>query len=291
MSTLSLLGHTSPSAAMSSSRPSGLDHTDDYYLDLDVKARDLVDSVKVIRAYGCTRNSHDPKRLCTCPKAMRTLTEKDKLLFAKLHWNLEWEQLLIKTDAAFSYTIDSAFHDAGFLHATGSSPETFARQFAEDTFAAPAMVAPLTSVEECTRALLVFWSKRAARWRTKHGDVQTTQTQRLASRPGDPGHDAWPDESAQSLRFPPQPGKHLKLQRFRVKGGSGHQSMIFILPLRSTSDIVGDTRFTIVGVRPCHERCSKFRVKLTDSFLYDLLRTILPRIDEAVLRDHISAMR
>ncbi|KAK5697124.1 hypothetical protein LTR17_023988 [Elasticomyces elasticus] len=274
-----------------SSRPDERDHVDDYYLELDATATDLMDSVKVTRAYGCTRNGHDPKRLCACPRAMRTLTEKDKLLFAKLHWNLEWEQLLIKTEAAFLYTIDSASHDADFERASGSSPETFARQFAENIFAAPAMIAPVTSVGDSTRALLVLWSKRAARWRNKHGDAQTTQAQRLASRPGDPGHDAWPDEIAQSLRFPPQPAKHLKLQRFRVQGGSGHQSMIFILPLRSMSDIVGDTRFTIVGVRPCHEDCSKFRVKLTDSFLYELLRTILPRIDEAVLRDHISAMR
>ncbi|KAK3633953.1 hypothetical protein LTR56_015563 [Elasticomyces elasticus] len=272
-----------------SSHPDEHDHADDYYLELDATARDLLDSVKVTRAYGCTRNGHDPKRLCACRRAMRTLTEKDKLLFAKLHWNLEWEQLLIKTEAAFDYTIDSASHNANFQRASGSSPETFARQFAEDIFAAPAMVAPANSTEESVRALLVFWSMRAAEWRSRYNNAQAAQAHLQSIQPGEPGSERWPDMSVPNPKYPPQPAKHLIVQRARAKGTPGHRSMVFMLPLRELFE--GDVRSMTVGVRPCHEDCKVWRLELTPSFMHELIREMFPSLKEAVLTDRISGVQ
>ena len=264
------------------------DDNDRYYLHLDDLARELLGAVKVTKAYGCPRAQHDSKRLCGCPRAVRALTEKDKLLFANIHLVHEWEQHLVRTEAAYDHVIDSADHVAAFERKTGASPELFARRFAEDLFATPAMLEPATSLEETRRALLVFWDEAADGWRRRYESHAALRSKHEAAVPEQP-----------DVRFPdgrvlnttePQPAKYLVLRRVRIKMNQGHESTEFLMLLKPDPADESDVKHKIIGVRPCHEDCAR-RLVLSDEFLSAMFQSLNPRASSITLEDAYKGKR
>ena len=127
-------------------------HDDQYYLQFDGPNKRLLDPVRVVAAYDCLE--HDRSQLCSCPRALGSLTDNDRRLFAKIHVALEWEQHLLRNDAAFRYT-DATNHQI-FTHLKGMSPRQFTARFAEETFAEPSMTAPAKGLDKTVSALLAY---------------------------------------------------------------------------------------------------------------------------------------
>ncbi|KAK4546146.1 hypothetical protein LTR36_002283 [Oleoguttula mirabilis] len=244
-----------------------LNYNDAYYLDLDAPTEHLIDTVKVIAAYGCP--DLDPKKLCSCQRALQPLTDKEKQLLVKIHFTLEWEQHLIATDAAFIFNQQD---HAAFSHLTGTSPREFARQFALATFAAPAMIAPATTTEDTVESMLACWADHAANWRARYSNKEAARTAVQACQPGDDGAERYRNLGVPDPRYPPQIGKRLILQRARMRpqAATDHSSTIYLLPLKSRP--AHDVKYMIVGVRPCHEDCSTWRLVLDQGRLAAIIR-------------------